>query len=64
MTWKQNMSLWLFESEVFDPLPNAAQMPAGSCCEYNQGVIKAIAFLEGQLGTAHLEAGDRAVFGP
>lgn len=30
LTWKQNMSLWLFESEeVFDSLPNVHQMPAG-----------------------------------
>lgn len=38
LTWKQNMSLWLFESgQVFDPLPNVAQVPAGSGYEYDQG---------------------------
>lgn len=29
LTWKQNITLQLFETEVFDPLPNVDQMPAG-----------------------------------
>ena len=38
LTRKQNMSLWLFESgDVFVPLPNVAQVPAGSGYEYDQG---------------------------
>lgn len=66
LTWKQNMSLWLFESgEVFDPLPNMAQMPAGSSYEHViWEVNKAIAFLKGQLGTAPLGAGGKATFVP
>ena len=60
------MSLWLFESgEVFDPLPNTAQMPAGSSYEHViWEVNKAIAFLKGQLGTAPLGAGGKATFVP
>lgn len=66
LTWKQNMSLRLLESrEVFDPLPNVAQKPAGSSYEHViREVDKARAFLKGQLGTAPLGASSTTAFVP
>lgn len=65
LRWKQNMSLWLFESEeMFDPLPNVDQMPAGFRYKLFQEANKDIAFFEGQLGATHLGASCEAVFGP
>lgn len=64
LPWEQNMSLWLFGlGEVLDPCPlwpRCLRPPVMIFREVN----KAVAFLEGQLGTAHLGVSGKAVFGP